>query len=253
MTARGAGDARAARSRAGGSACRRGCWSARRTRSAPARRGLRAPRRRRRAEILEGCGHFVPEERPARVAERARELIASARWSARADRAQVARRRRSRGADLLRRRARRRRRRGSSRGAWRAGRSPPRASCEQRDGLRRRRSRRSSSRAVITKSSAQLGGDAGLLAGRQAVGEQDALLEVHAVEPPQRRAPAASPAVPRPPPRREPAARRPARRAPTPIAPPARKPSAAATGEREQRLPLRDGRGGGGHGAEPSS
>ena len=30
-----------------------------------------------RAEILEGCGHFVPEERPARVAEHARELIAS--------------------------------------------------------------------------------------------------------------------------------------------------------------------------------
>jgi pimeloyl-ACP methyl ester carboxylesterase len=30
-----------------------------------------------RAEILEGCGHFVPEERPARVAEHARELIAA--------------------------------------------------------------------------------------------------------------------------------------------------------------------------------
>jgi pimeloyl-ACP methyl ester carboxylesterase len=28
------------------------------------------------AEILEGCGHFVPEERPARVAEHARALIA---------------------------------------------------------------------------------------------------------------------------------------------------------------------------------
>jgi pimeloyl-ACP methyl ester carboxylesterase len=30
-----------------------------------------------RAEVLEGCGHFVPEERPARVAEHARELLSS--------------------------------------------------------------------------------------------------------------------------------------------------------------------------------